>query len=86
MPNDFLKGFIAMGYLIAASFFLKFWRESRDRLFVFFSIAFALLAFRHPLMALFGDDRENFLSLYLVRLLAYLVILAGIIDKNFRRS
>ena len=86
MTEDFFRGVIAMGYLVAAVFFLKFWRECRDRLFLFFAVAFSLLAAHRPLLAMIGDNREDMLGPYLIRLLAYLIILAGIIDKNLRRS
>ena len=39
-----VMGAIAMGFGIAGLFFLRFWRETRDRLFFFFAIAFFILA------------------------------------------
>lgn len=75
-----------MGFLVAAGFFLRFWCESRDRLFAFFSASFLLMALNPPLLALFGEDNEVNLWPYLVRLLSYVIILIGIVDKNLRRS
>jgi hypothetical protein len=36
--NAALLGAIAMASLVAALFFLRFWRDTKDRLFLFFSI------------------------------------------------
>jgi len=40
----FVWGVLAMGCLVVAVFFLHYWRSSRERLFMFFSAAFALMA------------------------------------------
>jgi hypothetical protein len=86
MTNDFFRGFIAMGFLVASAFFLRFWRETRDRLFAYFSSAFFLLAIHRPILVLFGEEGEHSLWPYMIRLLAYLVILIAIIDKNLRQN
>jgi hypothetical protein len=78
----FLSGMLAAGYLVAAAFFFRFWRQTRDRLFAFFSAAFAILAIQRTLLidefALF----ENQTWSYLLRLFAFLLILYAIVDKN----
>ena len=77
-----MNGAIAMGYLIVAFFFLQYWRETRDRLFVFFTIGFVVLAVHRTLFALmFGDADVVSFSL---RLTGYLCILAGIIERRLR--
>ena len=55
----FLAGAIAMGFAVAALFFLRFWRRTRDVLFLAFAAAFALLAANHALIALSGAPREE---------------------------
>lgn len=75
-----------MGLLVAAGCFFRFWRESRDRLFGFFAGAFLLLALNRVLLVALNEQRENSLLPYGVRLLAFLLILAAIADKNWRRS
>lgn len=83
--NDFLSGALMMACLVAGLLFLRFWRKSRDRLFLMFGIAFWILAAnRFALVATHGDEIRFFL--YCVRLLAFLLILAAIIDKNRRKS
>ena len=49
---DFLSGAITMGFLMAALFFLSFWRSTRDSLFLAFAIAFALLGIGQAIQAL----------------------------------
>ena len=38
---DFLAGAITLGYLAASLFFIRFWRNTGDRLFIAFGVAFA---------------------------------------------
>jgi len=80
--QDFIMGAIAMGCFVAGIFFLKFWRDTRDRLFLLFGTAFWMLASNRLAMVLLGTTDENRMYFYLVRLSAFLMILFGIIDKN----
>jgi uncharacterized protein DUF5985 len=79
--TGFLAGALAMGYFVAALYFLKFWRDVRDRLFLLFAVAFALLAVQRVALALVSESADA-LALYGLRLLAFLVIAAAIVDKN----
>lgn len=80
--TGFCYGVISMGCGIAGLFFLRFWRETRDQLFVFFAVAFwALAAERVALVALAIDESTRH-YLYVLRLLAFLLIIIGIVDKN----
>ena len=74
----FLSGVLTMGYLIAALFFLRFWKESGDRLFAWFSAAFLILAVQRTLVVLMPQSE----LVYVVRLLAFVMILIAIWDKN----
>lgn len=80
-------GVLAMASLVAALFFLRFWRESRDRLFAYFSLAFAGLAANWVGLAIIDQptDEAQQEYAYLVRLVAFVILIIGIIDKN-RRS
>lgn len=82
MMLPFIWGATAMGCLTAAGFFLRFWKQSRDRLFAAFALAFALQALNSLALAALEPLRESLHYLYLIRLLAFLVLLWGIIDKN----
>ncbi|HEU4473927.1 MAG TPA: DUF5985 family protein [Gemmatimonadales bacterium] len=77
-----VSGAIVMGYAVAGLFFLRFWRETRDRLFLIFSGAFWILGIQRLVLAFTRDMIEDHTALYLVRLFAFLLILAAIVDKN----
>jgi Family of unknown function (DUF5985) len=77
-----VSGAVVMGYAVAGLFFLRFWRETRDRLFLIFSGAFWLLGFQRLALVFSRDMAEDHTGLYLVRLFAFLLILWAIADKN----
>ena len=80
--NAFLLGAIAVSYAIAGLFFLRYWHRSRDRLFALFAVAFWILAANRTAFALLDPASRTASYLYLVRLVAFLVVLVAIIDKN----
>jgi uncharacterized membrane protein HdeD (DUF308 family) len=80
--NQLLLGAIAMGNLIIGLFFLRFWKKTHDRFFLFFAVAFGLEGINRILLGLNYDTNENEPLFYLVRLLSFLLILIAIIDKN----
>ena len=80
-----VSGGIMMGYGVAGLFFLRFWRTTGDRLFLVFSAAFWLLAVQRLALALVEPLEEWRTGLYVIRLLAFLLILGAIIDKNRAR-
>lgn len=82
--NDIVSGALMMGYLAVALFFLRFWSASRDRLFLLFSAAFAILAVQRVALALTRATMEDQTAFYLMRLAAFVVILVAIVDKNRR--
>jgi hypothetical protein len=84
MTIPFIQGAVAMGCLIAAIFFLRFWNHSHDRLFFWFSSAFALLAVSYVLLGTITLATEERVYVYAVRLLAFCLILYGIFEKNRR--
>ena len=79
---SFLNGANAMASVIAGVVFLTYWRDSRDRLFVFFAAAFWVLAFQWALVAAIDPADEHRHLFYLPRLLAFALIAMGIVDKN----
>ena len=78
----YLSGVVSAGFLTAALFFLRFWVRTRDPLFLSFSGAFALLASAQTLLAISGLEGESRALIYLVRLVAFLLIIGGIYRKN----
>ncbi|HWI25616.1 MAG TPA: DUF5985 family protein [Stellaceae bacterium] len=82
-PTDFVSGATAMAYLIAGLFFLRFWRRTRDSLFLIFAIAFWLLAASSTAVALAGQE-YNEAWVYLFRLAAFVLIIIAILRKNLQ--
>lgn len=78
----FLQAVSATGAWVAGLFFLRFWRESRDRLFAFFGAAFWLLSLSWVLLALISPTEETRPYIYAIRLVAFLLMIGGMIDKN----
>jgi hypothetical protein len=77
-----VAGALAMAYLVAATFFLRFWRDSRERLFLLFAVAFGMLMVQRVMLTVVGDDPDASLALYGLRLLAFLLIVVAVLDKN----
>jgi Family of unknown function (DUF5985) len=81
----FIWGCLATASLTVSLFFLRFWRLSRERLFLFFALGFLTLAANWAGLALINPPVESRHYLYVLRLIAFLLIIVGIVDKN-RRS
>lgn len=79
---DFLSGAVAFGFLVAALFFLRFWTRLRDPLFIWFALAFCLLGLGQSVLALGGLPLEERSSVYLIRLLAFSMIIFAVFRKN----
>jgi hypothetical protein len=79
---SFLSGAATMGFLVASVFFLRFWRKTSDRFFLAFAVAFFILALNHALAQWVGAADERIGYTYLLRVLAFVLILIAIVDKN----
>ena len=84
MLHHFISGGVFMTCLAISLIFTRLQRRTHDRLFIFFSIAFAILAIERVLLLRYGNSSEYAPYVYLVRLLAYVCIIAAIIDTNRR--
>ena len=80
----FLSGMATMGYVVAAIFFLRFWRRTRDRLFLAFGAAFFLFALNQTFVALSSYPREDQSVFYLLRFAGFALIIGAIVAKNLR--
>ena len=78
----FLWGAIAALCAIAAAFFFKFWRQTRDGLFVGFALGFGTLALHWGALGLLHPPNETRHYLFFVRLLAFVFIIGGVAGKN----
>lgn len=84
--NQFLWGALTMACTIAALFFLKFWSQTRDRLFAAFSAAFGVMALNWAILGLTPPSDEARHFVYGIRLAAFALIVVGVIDKNRRAN
>ena len=84
MMASFVSGMLVAGYVVAALFFLRFWTQSRDRLFAMFAGAFGLLAIQRLALTVSGAPIEEQTMFYVLRLLAFGIIAFAIVDKNRR--
>lgn len=71
-----------MASAVASLFFLRYWKASGDRLFVFFAMAFAMLTVNWLALTVVDPAFEARHLIYLIRLAAFIVIIVGIADKN----
>lgn len=78
----FLYGVMGMGFAVSALFFVRYWRDTHDRLFVYFAAAFGLMAIERVAVVLAQLRIENVWWLYLLRLVAFVIIAWAIVDKN----
>lgn len=78
----FLNGVTVAGSLAVGLFFLRLWRETRDRFFALFGVAFWMLALNGLVLLWAAPAEEHRHYFYLIRLLAFLLIIAAIVDKN----
>ena len=81
----FMSGLVTMGFLLAGLFFFRFWRRTGDSLFAAFAGAFVLLAVNQALAQLIELGREETGWVWLLRLLAFVLIIIAIVNKNLIR-
>ena len=78
----FLGGMVTLADFVIALFFVRFWTRTRDRLFAFFAVAFVLLGVQRIVLGVLREWGERSVPLYSLRLLAFVIIFAAIVDKN----
>lgn len=82
----FIGGVVAMGYATIGVFFLRFWSQTREGLFLAFALAFWLMAANSALPAILDVPKEEQSPFYLLRLGAFLLIIGAIVRKNMGRQ
>lgn len=76
----FMQGAIMICAFMAALFFLRFWKVSKDRLFGWFAASFLLLGIVRIFLTFMAEEQKT--GLYWLRFLAFVIILIAIADKN----
>jgi len=79
----FLLGVTAAFSVVAGTFFVRFWRETRDVFFLAFAAFFFIEAINRTVLLFFEHPNEGSPWIYLVRLAALLFILGAILSKNY---
>jgi membrane-associated PAP2 superfamily phosphatase len=82
--TGFMAGALCVGFIAVALYFLKFWRKTRDSLFLTFAAGFLLLALGQATLGLANVSDEARSGIYLLRLAAFLLIIWAIFRKNRR--
>jgi hypothetical protein len=75
-------GAIATLSLVAALFFLRFWRRTGDRFFLLFALAFAIDGASRLVVAAIHLPDEFEPYAYVPRLVTFAVIIAAVVLKN----
>jgi hypothetical protein len=83
MFEGFLLGIIVTTSFVAAAFFWKFYRQTRDTLFLAFAATFTIEGLNRIGFLFIDSPNEGSPAIYAVRLVAFLIILAAIVRKNF---
>jgi hypothetical protein len=84
--REFLWGTLAAMSAVASLLFARYGHVTRDRLFFYFSAAFLAMTFNWIGLALIEPNTEHRYLAYFLRLIAFVLILIGIADKNLRAS
>jgi hypothetical protein len=79
--RDMISGGVAMGYLVAGLFFLRFWKRTRDTLFFCFAVSFWILATTRIGLVLTFERYEGTVF-YVFRFIAFTLIIWAIWNKN----
>ncbi len=82
----FLLGYIAAASAVIALFFLRFWKETRDFLFLAFAVFFIVQGGTRALAISAANPNLMTNWVYLLRLLAVLVVVGAILQKNSRHA
>jgi hypothetical protein len=83
LADIFLLGFVAACSLAAALFFLRFWRTTRDVLFLSFVVFLVIQGFSNMFVISLHHPNVGSRWLFGLRLFSVLVVLAAILKKNF---
>ena len=82
--NEMLMGGIAAGSFIAGLFFFRFWRNTRDKFFLYFALSFWIEAVNRVAIGL-STGSELAPVFYGVRVIASGLIVLAILQQNRRR-
>jgi uncharacterized membrane protein HdeD (DUF308 family) len=82
IANSVLSGAVAMASFVAMLFFLRFYRQTRDVLFLLFALAFGVDSVFRVLAGLDQVEGEAEPLFYVARLISFALIIVAIAQKN----
>ena len=77
-----LLGAVIMGDVVAALFFVRYWKMTRDRFFLFFAASFLAVAVSRLVVDEGIPPLGHEALGYTIRIMSYLFIIGGILYKN----
>ncbi|VXB76438.1 DUF5985 family protein [Massilia sp. 9I] len=80
--TQLMYGAISMASLTIALFFLRFWRNTGDRFFLYFALSFFIEGVHRIYSAVLNEAGEDSPLHYLIRVAAYGLIVWAIVEKN----
>lgn len=80
--DDALLGGAFVAAVAIAAFFVRYARDTGDRFFTLFALAFGALAVNRALLVLVDDEQEDNAAIFAIRAVAFLLIIVAVIDKN----
>ena len=80
--HQMLLGAIAVASFLVGLFFARFWRSTNDRFFLYFAISFWIEGLNRAYVGYQGIHPDNAPLTYVIRLVAYSLILIAIWEKN----
>ena len=80
--NEFMLGAVTMGCAVVALIFVRFWLGTRDRLFLWFALSFAIEAANRGWYGISGAESDATVWYSLIRLVSYGLFLWAIVEKN----
>jgi len=83
--TQMMYGAISMASLTIALFFLRFWRNTGDRFFLYFALSFFIEGLHRIYSAVLNEAGEDSPMHYLIRVAAYGLIVWAIVEKNLPR-
>lgn len=81
MIDSMLVGAFLMASFIVCLFFFRFWKSTKDRFFLFFALSFTIEGINR-IISEFSQIPDQKPLVYILRMVAYLLIVWAIFDKN----
>lgn len=82
--HPFLNGISAGGSFVAGVLFVRFWRDTSERLFLWFGLAFWMFTLNWSAISFCRPVDEARYLYFVPRPIGFVLILVGIVEKNRR--